>query len=68
MRHERGAAAVNSIQVRGSEFDATAEITLKGTRITAAINGRIAGTQMNGTVKVHLPLAPVVKFTGARTA
>lgn len=68
MRHERGAATVNNIQVRGSEFDANAEITLKGTRITAAINGRIAGMQMNGTVKVHLPLAPVVKFTGVKSS
>ncbi|PYS93319.1 MAG: hypothetical protein DMF64_05570 [Acidobacteria bacterium] len=66
MRHERGAADVSNIHMRGHEFDAIAAITLKGTRITADIEGRIAGAQIDGTVKVHLPLAPVVKFTGIK--
>jgi len=66
MRHERGAADISDIHVRGHEFDAIAAITLKGMRITADIAGRIAGAQINGTVNVHLPLAPVVKFTGVR--
>ena len=66
MAHERGAADVSNIEVRGQEFTALAAITLKGSRITADIDGRIAGTQMNGTVKVHLPIAPPVKFTGVK--
>jgi hypothetical protein len=66
MRHERGAADVSEIHVRGPEFNARAAITLKGTRITADIDGRIEGAQMNATVNVHLPLAPAVKFTGVK--
>jgi len=66
MRHERGAADVSEIHVRGQEFSARAAITLKGMRITADIEGRITGAQINGTVKVHLPLAPVVRFTGIK--
>ncbi|HYX40332.1 MAG TPA: hypothetical protein VE821_01480 [Pyrinomonadaceae bacterium] len=66
MRHERGAADVSEIHVRGQGFSARAAITLKGMRITADIEGRIEGAQINGTVNVHLPLAPVVKFTGVK--
>ena len=66
MRHERGAAKVSDIRVRGAEFTARAAITLKGTRITADINGRIEGTQISGNVSVNLPLAPAVKFTGTK--
>jgi hypothetical protein len=68
MRHERGAADVSNIQMRGPEFTAEAAITLKGTRITADIDGRIDGSEINGSVKVHLPIAPPVKFTGTREA
>jgi len=66
MRHERGAADVSDIAVHGAEFSGLASITLKGTRITADVQGRIASAQMNGTVKVHLPIAPPVKFTGKK--
>jgi hypothetical protein len=67
MSHERGAADVSNIQVRaGAEFTAHAAVTLKGTPITADIEGRIDGAQMNGTVRVHLPIAPPVKFTGVK--
>jgi hypothetical protein len=66
MRHERGAADISNIQVHGSEFTAEAAITLKGSRITADIDGRVAGREINGTVKVHLPIAPPVKFTGVK--
>ena len=66
MRHERGAADVSDIKQHGDEFSGLASITLKGTRITADVQGRIAGTQMDGTVNVHLPIAPPVKFTGKK--
>ncbi len=66
MSHERGTAEVSNIQVRGQEFSAHAAVDLKGTRMTAEIDGRIEGTQMNGTVRVNLPIAPPVKFTGTR--
>jgi hypothetical protein len=66
MRHERGAADVSNIQMHGPEFTAEAAITLKGSRITADIDGRVAGSEINGTVKVHLPIAPPVKFTGVK--
>lgn|GEM_PF-1515528 len=66
MTHERGAADVTDIRVRGQEFSARAAVTLKGTRITADIDGRIAGAQMSGTVRVNLPIAPPAKFTGVK--
>ncbi len=66
MRHERGSAEVGNIQVHGQEFSAHAAVDLKGTRMTAEIDGRIAGAEMNGTVKVNLPIAPPVKFTGVK--
>ena len=66
MQHERGAADVSDIKVRGSEFSARAAVTLKGTQITADVDGRIEGAQMSGTIKVHLPIAPPVKFVGTR--
>ncbi len=68
MRHERGAAAITDIELRGDDFTARAAITLKGSRITADVQGHIAGTQMTGTVKVHIPLAPAVKFSGQKTS
>jgi hypothetical protein len=66
MRHERGAADVSDIKVHGAEFSGLASITLKGTRITADVEGRINGAQMDGIVRVHLPIAPPVKFTGIK--
>jgi hypothetical protein len=66
MRHERGAADVTNIEVRGAEFKGLAAVTIKTTHITADVEGRIAGTQMDGIVKVHLPIAPPVKFTGEK--
>ncbi len=66
MRHERGTAEVREIKVHGQEFSAHAAVDLKGTRMTAEIDGRIEGAQMNGTVKVNLPIAPPVKFTGVK--
>jgi hypothetical protein len=68
MTHERGAADVSDIRLRGQEFSALAAVTLKGTRVTADIDGRIEGARMSGTVKVHLPIAPPVKFTGDKIA
>lgn len=66
MRHDRGAADVTDIRVRGREFTAQAAITLKGTRITADLAGQLDDSLISGTVKVHLPLAPLVRFTGRR--
>ena len=66
MSHERGAADVSDIKVRGAEFSARAAVTLKGTEITADVDGRIEGAQMSGTVKVNLPIAPPVKFSGTK--
>lgn len=66
MHHERGAADVTNIQVQGQAFSAQAAITLKGSTITADINGHINGSEMDGTVRVHLPIAPPVKFTGVK--
>ncbi|HEX8069351.1 MAG TPA: hypothetical protein VF546_05340 [Pyrinomonadaceae bacterium] len=66
MRHERGAADVTDIRVRGHEFTAQAGITLKGTHITADVTGQFDAAHISGNVKVHLPLAPLVTFTGIR--
>ena len=66
LRHERGAADVSAVQVRGQEFSARAAITLKGTQITADVEGRMQALEMSGTVKVHLPVAPPVKFVGRK--
>lgn len=66
MQHERGTAEVTDIKLHGPEFNAHAAVDLKGTRMTAEIDGRIEGTQISGTVNVNLPIAPPVKFTGAR--
>ena len=66
LRHERGAAEVSDIQVRGQEFSARAALTLKGTQITADVEGRMQDVEMSGTVKVNLPVAPPVKFVGRK--
>lgn len=66
MRHERGTAEVSDIKVHGQEFSGHAAVDLKGTRMTAEIDGRIEGAEINGTVKVNLPIAPPVKFTGVK--
>jgi hypothetical protein len=66
MRHARGAADVTDIRVRGRDFTAQAAITLKGTHITADVAGQLDDPHIGGTIKVHIPLAPLVKFTGTR--
>ncbi len=66
MRHERGTAEVKDIKLTGQEFSAHAAVDLKGSHMTAEIAGRIEGAEMNGMVKVNLPIAPAVKFTGVK--
>ncbi len=66
MSHERGTADVTNIKVHGADFTARAAVTLKGSQVTADIEGHIDGTQISGTVKVNLPVAPAVKFTGVK--
>ncbi len=50
----------------GDSFDATVALDFQGRNYEASIGGRAAGDQLDGTIKVKLPIAPPIKFTGTR--
>lgn len=61
-----GNAALSQISLSGDAFEATVTIHLQGREFTAQVAARAAGGQMNGTIKVNLPGAPSLKFTGMK--
>jgi hypothetical protein len=63
-----GTAALNNLSVTHNGFDATVTMEFQGKPYDASINGQIDGNDMSGTIKVKLPIAPPIKYTGTRAA
>ena len=66
IQSQLGNAALGQIRLDGESFEAVVTITLQGREFSAGVSGRAAAGRMDGTIKVNMPGAPVVKFTGTK--
>jgi hypothetical protein len=63
-----GDAPLENLSVTHDSFEATVALEVQGRPYQANINGRIENDLINGTIKVKLPIAPPIKYTGTRAA
>ena len=61
-----GDAPLEGLTVTHDGFDATVQMDFRGKPYSAGINGQINGNDISGTIKVKLPIAPPVRYTGTR--
>ncbi len=61
-----GTAPLNNLSVTHDGFDATVTMEVQGKPYDAAIHGQIDGNDIAGAIKVNLPIAPPLKYTGTR--
>ena len=63
-----GNAPLENLTVTHDSFEATVALDFQGRGYQANINGRIEEDQINGVIKVKLPIAPPIKYTGSRAS
>ena len=61
-----GDAPLENLTVTHDSFEATVMMDFQGRGYQANINGRIQEDQISGVIKVKLPIAPPIKYTGSR--
>lgn len=63
-----GNAPLESLTVTHDGFDARVTMEFQGKPYAAGIKGQVANDSINGTIKVNLPIAPSIKYSGTRAA
>lgn len=63
-----GSAPLLNLSANGEGFDALVTMNFQGKDYEATIGGLASGDNIEGTIKVKLPIAPPVKFSGTRAA
>jgi hypothetical protein len=63
-----GKAALEGLTVTHNGFDATVSMDFQGKPYAASITGQVEDDSINGTIKVKLPIAPPIKYTGTRAS
>jgi hypothetical protein len=63
-----GDAPLESLTVTHDGFDARVTMEFQGKPYAAGIKGQVEDDSINGTIKVNLPIAPPIKYTGTRAA
>ena len=61
-----GRVELLSVELAADRFDATATHQFQGKGYDARVSAEVSGGQMSGTIKVNLPIAPPLKFTGTK--
>jgi len=62
-----GDAPLESLTVTHDGFDARVTMEFQGKPYNASIKGQVENqNEINGTIKVALPIAPPIKYTGTR--
>ena len=62
-----GDAPLESLTVTHDGFDARVTMEFQGKPYNASIKGQVENNDsLNGTIKVNLPIAPRIKYTGTR--
>lgn len=63
-----GKAPLVDLTVTHDGFDATVAMEFQGKPYAATIKGQVEDNSINGTIKVKLPIAPPIKYTGTRAS
>ncbi len=64
-----GDAPLESLTVTHDGFDARVLMEFQGKAYEAGITGQVENNdELNGTIKVKLPIAPPIRYTGTRAA
>ena len=61
-----GDAPLESLTVTHDGFDARVTMEFQGKPYAAGIKGQVDDDSINGTIKVNLPIAPAIKYSGTR--
>jgi hypothetical protein len=62
-----GDAPLESLTVTHDGFDARVTMEFQGKPYAASIKGQVENNdELNGTIKVNLPIAPPIRYTGTR--
>jgi hypothetical protein len=61
-----GVAPLEGLTTLNDGFDATVSMEFQGKPYSASITGQIANDSISGTIKVKLPIAPPIRYTGTR--
>ena len=61
-----GDAPLENLTVTHDSFEAVVSLHFQGRGYQASINGRIEEDQIGGVIKVRLPIAPPIRYTGSR--
>ena len=63
-----GDAPLESLTVTHDGFDARVMMEFQGKPYAAGIKGQVEDDSINGTIKVNLPIAPAIKYSGTRAS
>jgi hypothetical protein len=63
-----GDAALEGLTVTHDGFDARVSMEFQGKAYDSTINGQVENDSISGTIKVKLPIAPPIRYTGTRAA
>jgi hypothetical protein len=63
-----GVAALEGLTVTHDGFDAKVMIEFQGKPYEATINGQVEDDSISGTIKVKMPIAPPIRYTGTRAS
>lgn len=63
-----GSVPLTGITSDERSFNAQASLNFQGRTFDAQIAGQAEGNQLDGTIKVNIPIAPTIRYTGTRAA
>ncbi len=66
IKSQLGDTPLRNLNASGADFNADLAYDYQGQIFSAKLAARVAGDQLDGTIKVDFPLAPTVRFTGTR--
>ena len=61
-----GIAPLEGLTTQNDGFEATVSMEFQGKPYAASITGQVAENSIDGTIKVKLPIAPPIRYTGTR--
>ncbi|HEX8473158.1 MAG TPA: hypothetical protein VF666_03940 [Pyrinomonadaceae bacterium] len=65
---QMGNVPLSNITSDEQSFDADVSLDFQGRTFDARIAGQVANKQLDGTIKVNMPGAPMIRYTGTRAA
>jgi hypothetical protein len=63
-----GDATLEGLSVTHDGFDASVLMDFQGRSYDAKISGQVENDSINGVIKVNLPIAPPIRYTGTRAS